>query len=277
MKTLRRSNVREVVLLGRRGPEHAAFTRPEFLALQHLPGVRVVVDDHPEVRATIADAESDSKAAVFADVDFEQVDWDAAPPEGKRIVFRFLTSPTELIGEHHVESITLSRNTITEHGGQTAAEATGQRDLLPARLVLRSTGYRGRPVPDLPFDPATATVPNEGGRVIDPEQQRVPGTYVVGWIKRGPSGGIGTNRTCAAETVDTLLDDAVSDHLLRPTGTGKEFAKQVHQRQPHTLGRREVLEIDQAERIRGAESGRPRVKFATIDDLVAAGKGLRRR
>ena len=277
LTTLRASKVREVVLLGRRGPEHAAFTRPEFLALQHLPGVRVVVDDQPEVRATIESAAPDSKAAVFADVDIVQVDWDAAPPEGKRIVFRFLSAPKELFGEHHVESLALSRNTIQEHNGRASAEATGQLDLLPARLVLRSTGYRGRPIPDLPFDPATATVPNEGGRVIDPERkQRVPGTYVVGWIKRGPSGGIGTNRTCAAETVDALLDDALAQQLLRPAGTAKQFAALVRRRQPQLLGRREVLAIDQAERARGADTGRPRVKFATVGDLVAAGKGLGR-
>ncbi|MEO9221291.1 MAG: FAD-dependent oxidoreductase, partial [Mycobacteriaceae bacterium] len=277
LKTLRSSNVREVVLLGRRGPEHAAFTRPEFLALQHLPGVHVVVDDHPEVRATIANAEPDSKAAVFADVDFERVDWDAARPEGKRIVFRFLSSPTELLGEHHVESLALSRNAHRGHDDQTGAEATGRRDVLPARLVLRSTGYRGRPIPDLPFDTANATVPNESGRVIDPEQHAsVPGTYVVGWIKRGPSGGIGTNRTCAAETVDVLLDDAEARQLLRPVGTAKQFAALVRRRQPQSLGRREALAIDEAERARGANAGRPRVKFATVGDLVAAGKGDRR-
>jgi len=274
LKTLRTSKVREVVLLGRRGPEQAAFTRPEFLALQHLPGVRVVVDEHPEVRAVIAGAEPGSKAAVFADVDSEAIDWHSPPPEGRRIVFRFLSTPTELLGEQHVESLAVGRNTIR---GEAGVEATGQHDVLPTRLVLRSTGYRGRPIPDLPFDPATATVPNHAGRVVDPEQgERVTGTYVVGWIKRGPSGGIGTNRTCAAETVDALLDDANGRELLHPVGSARDFARLVRRRKPHAVGKREVLAIDQAERARGDEAGRPRVKFATAHDLIAAGKGLQR-
>lgn len=256
LEALRGSKVREVVLLARRGPEYAAFTRPEFLALRHLPGVRVVVDGRPEVRAAIGDAEPGSKAAVFADVDMEDVEWDDPPPEGRRIVFRFLATPTGLHGEHHVESIALA----------------GEQDFLPAGLVLRATGYRGRPLPGLPFDPVTATVPHHAGRV-----EQMTGTYVVGWIKRGPTGGIGTNRTCATETVDTLLEDVAGHRVLQPTGTAKQFAKLVYRRRPQALGSRAALAIDQAERARGTRAGRPRVKFATVQELVAAGKARYRK
>jgi ferredoxin--NADP+ reductase len=259
LETLRTSNVREVVLLGRRGPEHAAFTRPEFLALRELRGVRLVVDGRPDVRAAFGDAEPGSKAAVFAGVDVEDIEWGDPPPAGKRIVFRFLSTPTALHGEHHVEAVAL------------------QQDVLPAKLVLRSTGSRGQPLPGLPFDPETATVPHRGGRVVDPGlDEPMTGTYVVGWIKRGPTGGIGSNRTCAAETVDTLLEDAAAQRLLQPTGSRRQFAKLVRRRQPESLGRRAALAIDQAERARGSRAGRPRVKFATAPELVAAGKGRHR-
>ncbi len=102
------------------------------------------------------------------------------------------------------------------------------------------------------------------------------GTYVVGWIKRGPSGGIRANRTCAAETVDALLDDATSRELLQPAGSARDFARLARRRKPHAVGKREVLAIDPAERARGDQAGRPRVKFATAHDLIAAGKGLQR-
>jgi len=171
----------------------------------------------------------------------------------------------------------LSRWAATPSEERLASRQRGSTTYSPHDSSLRSTGYRGRPIPDLPFDPATATVPNHAGRVVDPEQgERVTGTYVVGWIKRGPSGGIGTNRTCAAETVDALLDDANGRELLHPVGSARDFARLVRRRKPHAVGKREVLAIDQAERARGDEAGRPRVKFATAHDLIAAGKGLQR-
>ncbi|MDI5976143.1 FAD-dependent oxidoreductase [Amycolatopsis magusensis] len=245
LEALRDSRIREVVLLGRRGPEHAAFTRPEFLALRHLPGVRVVVDG-----AAVRDADPGSKAAVFAEVDAEEIDWDASPPPGKRIVFRFMAAPIGFEGEGSVEAVALT-------GGES----------LPAKLVLRATGYRGRPLAGLPFDEKSATVPHVGGRVAE-----LPGTYVVGWIKRGSSGGIGTNRVCAAETVDALLEDAAAGRLLRPGGSRARFGKLVRRRKPESLGGRAALAIDRAERALGSLAGRPRVKFATVQDLVAAGK-----
>ncbi|WP_199434671.1 FAD-dependent oxidoreductase [Qaidamihabitans albus] len=261
LAALRRSRVREVVVLGRRGPEHAAYTRPEFLALHQLPGVDVVVDDDPAVGDTIAAAEPGSKAALLDGVPAEKVDWAGPPPEGRRIVFRFLSSPLELDGDGRVESVRVDR----------ADEA----DTIAAGLVIRSIGYRSVPVAGLPFDAATATVPHRAGRVLGTAAGgQVAGTYVVGWIKRGPSGGIGANRTCSAETVDSVLDDAAAGRLPVPAGTGKDFARLVRRRKPDTLGRREMLAIDRAERRRGRDAGRPRVKFATVAELLKAGRRL---
>ena len=259
LEALRGSKVREVVLLARRGPEHAACTSPEFLALQHLPGVRVVVDDHPLVREAVQTPEPGSKAELLAGLPIEQVDWSAPPPEEKRIVLRFWSSPTELSGDQQVRSVQVRDN----------AEAAS--DEIPAGLVVRSIGYRNRPIPGLPFDERAATVPNDSGRVTDENGEPVPGAYVVGWIKRGPSGGIGTNRTCAEETVDAFLDDAAARGLPEPAGTAKEFGKLVRRRKPDAVGRKEMLAIDRAERERGGGQ-RPRVKFATVPDLLGAAK-----
>ncbi|NDZ81363.1 FAD-dependent oxidoreductase [Streptomyces sp. SID10853] len=273
LDALRTSRVREVVLLGRRGPGQAAYTRPEFLALCHLRGVTVVVDDRPGVRDAIAAADPSSKAALLDGIAIEQADLTSPPAEGKRIVLRFFSSATELTGEGRVESVRVAHNTVTDRDGTPYAERTAEQDTISAALVVRSAGYRGAPVAGLPFDPVTATVPNRAGRVTDTGSDSPwPATYVVGWAKRGPSGGIGTNRTCAAETVGALMDDAAAGLLPEPSGTRRDFTRLVRRRQPQAVGLREVLAVDRAERANGVASGRPRVKFATFAELRTAGK-----
>ncbi|MCG6497425.1 FAD-dependent oxidoreductase [Kitasatospora sp. A2-31] len=258
LAALRGSRVREVVLLARRGPEQAAWTRPEFLALRQLPGVEVVVQDHPEVRAALADAAPGSKAALLAGLPLETVDTAAPPRPGKRIVLRFLATPAALAGDGRVEGLRVEDG---RGGGGTVA----------AGLVVRSIGYRGVPVPGLPFDVDTAAVPQRVGRVVDPATgEPLPGTYVVGWAKRGPSGGIGANRACSQETVDAFLDDAAAGVLPVPTGGGKELARLVRSRRPDALGLKELRAIDRTERELGRAAGRPRIKLTTVPALLAA-------
>ncbi|MFJ9609766.1 FAD-dependent oxidoreductase [Kitasatospora sp. NPDC101176] len=302
LAALRRSRVREVVLLARRGPGQAAWTRAEFLALRRLHGVEVVVEDHPEVRAAIETAAPDSQAALLAGLPLVPFDGGDAPRPGRRIVLRFLSAPTALsgaaevdgsvtavrpggagasgavgavgaagaVGRGRVEAVSVVRTTMAAGD---RAEPTGETDVLRAGLVVRSIGHRGVPVPGLPFDERTATVAHLGGRVVDPATgQPVPGTYVVGWAKRGPSGGIGANRACARETVDALLDDAAARVLAAPAGTRKDLDRLVHRRRPDAVGLRELRAVDRAERARGAAEGRPRVKLATVPDLLAASR-----
>lgn len=273
LAALRDSRVREVVLLARRGPEQAAWTRPEFLALRHLPGVELVVADHPEVRAAIAAAPPGSKAALLAGLPLEDVDGGEPPRPGRRIVLQFFAAPTELLGAGRVEGVRLGGTALADGPDGPRAEPTGEQGLIRAGLVVRSIGYRGVPVPGLPFDAAAAAVPHRGGRVIDPESGRpLPGTYVVGWAKRGPSGGIGANRACAQETVGALLDDAAAGALSDPAGTRRELARLVRSRRPDAVGLRHLRAIDRAERALGAAAGRPRVKLATLPALLAAGR-----
>ncbi|CAM3358826.1 FAD-dependent oxidoreductase [Nocardioides dubius] len=201
LTALRTSKVREVVLLARRGPEHAAWTRPEILALRHLPGIELVVDDHdPRIGATIDDAARDSKPATLQGVARRVFDWTLPPAPGRRIVVRFLATPTEVRGDLETRALVVS-------------DGVGTTEIATAR-VIRAIGHRGQPVPGLPWDEQSATVPHEAGRV-----DGVRGAYVAGWIKRGPSGGIGTNRRCAGESVGTLLDDVLAGRVS--TGAGK--------------------------------------------------------
>ncbi|PXY22734.1 FAD-dependent oxidoreductase [Prauserella muralis] len=194
------SKVREVVLLARRGPDAAAYTTPEMLALTQRTGVDLVIDDHdPRVAEAIDTASPGSKTALLQGLPRRPVDWSAPPPHGRRrIVLRFHSAPKEILGAEQVRGLR-----VTAAAGETAI-ATGQ--------VVRAVGYRGAPVPGLPFDEDTGTIPHSAGRVEGRQ-----GDYVVGWIKRGPSGGIGANKTCAQETVGTLLDDVVAGRLaVRP-------------------------------------------------------------
>ncbi|MCX4480560.1 FAD-dependent oxidoreductase [Streptomyces cellulosae] len=211
---LRRSKVREVVVLGRRGPEHAAYTRTELLALKHLPGVDLVVDDHdPAVGAAVDAAAERDKAAVLKDVRREAVDWSLPPATdgSRRIVLRFLSAPAEVCGEESVRAVR-----VTGAAGEVQ---------IPAGLALRAVGHRGTPLPGLPFDESTGTVPHDRGRVTGR-----PGAYVVGWIKRGASGGIGANRVCATETVGSLLDDAAAGRLPSPAGSARSFRRLARRR-----------------------------------------------
>ncbi|GAA2778033.1 FAD-dependent oxidoreductase [Crossiella cryophila] len=186
------SKVREVVVLARRGPADAAYTMPELLALTERADIDLVLDDQ-DPRTTHAVDASEGKAALLQGITRQTVDWSTPPAPGRRrIVLRFHSTPLEIVGDTEVRGLR-----VTGPDGEIEI-ATGQ--------VIRAVGYRGNPLPGLPFDPATGTIPHERGRVS-------PGTYVVGWIKRGPTGGIGANKSCASETVGTLLTDAIATTL----------------------------------------------------------------
>jgi ferredoxin--NADP+ reductase len=216
------SGVREVVLLGRRGPEEAAWSRSELRALLARDDLDVVVDGDDDLRRLVASAPDGSKTALLRDVPVEAVDLTGAPTGRRRLVLRFHTRTTRLLGDPTVEAVDVE---------PTDGGPGGTR--FPTGLVLRSVGYRGSPVRDLPFDPSTGTVPHEAGRVVDPGTRRpVPGSYVVGWIKRGPSGGIGSNRADAAETVATLLADADQGLLAAPAAGPASFRRLVRRRRP---------------------------------------------
>jgi len=257
LEALERSAVREVVLLARRGPGSAAFSSPELLALAQRRDIDIIVDADL-ARVPPPDRYADRlKLTLLREVAAR------SPREGdRRIVFRFLSSPVEIVGDTHVRGVRVRRNALRR--GRLVP--TDRIDHLDTSLVLRSIGYRGRPIPGLPFDDRAGIVPNDSGRVH-------PGTYVTGWIKRGPTGVIGTNKHDAAETVAALLDDARSGRLSEPTG---EFTRWVAQHGTAAIGRDGWARIDAHERELGARTLRPRIKITSIDRLmdVARGTGL---
>lgn len=245
------SAIREVVILARRGIAHAAFSAGEFLALGHLDGVDVVVDpaDLPDDDAH-DDVETSFKLAIAREYAER-----SPTPGNKRVVFRFGAAPVAILGTERAEGLEVS-------------SARGA-EVIETSLILRSIGYRGLPVAGLPYDEDSGTVPNECGRVVDGAP--VPGTYVTGWIKRGPRGVIGTNRLCAEETVAQLWADFGAGLLARDIAGRESLDALLAARGGEPVGWQGWRAIDAAERDRGAQTARPRVKFVSIEEMLSAG------
>ncbi|HWX51704.1 MAG TPA: FAD-dependent oxidoreductase, partial [Solirubrobacteraceae bacterium] len=212
LEVLAESRVREVVVVGRRGPAQAAFTNPELLELGELSEADVIVDAAELERAlAVADPAAEADATSRRNVEILR-GYAARPQKGydKRIVLRFLLSPTAMLpgARGHLGSIELVRNELVPADGRLRAQATDERETIAAGLAFRAIGYRGIPLPGVPFDERSGVIPNAGGRILDPETGApLGGEYVVGWIKRGPSGVIGTNKKDAQETVNAMLAD----------------------------------------------------------------------
>ncbi len=273
LEALRRSAVREVVMLGRRGPAQGKFTSVELKELGRLAGVDVVID--PADLELDAASAAESERSRVADRNMNILRKLAAQePTGaeRRLVLRFLTSPVELLeAGGQVGAVRLERNRLVAGaGGYLRSEGTGSFDSIDAGLVLRSVGYRGVPLIDVPFDPDRALIPNVRGRVTDgPGGDPVPREYVAGWIKRGPTGIIGTNKPDAAETVTSMLEEVSGDALREPESPEPEAI-------PGLLSDRRVRfvtfddwrRLDAAERAEGERQGRPRVKVVRVEDML---------
>ena len=255
LAALRDGNLREVVISARRGPEFASYTLGELHALKHLPDVDLVVADRADIVEVIRAAAPGSAASWLSDVPVVDVDWSAPPPPRRRIVLQFEAVPVELTGRDEVEAI---------------AFADGTK--IPTGLVIRAIGYRGLPLADLPFDELTSTIPHRDGVILDRAGEPLPGHYVVGWAKRGATGGIGANRQDAAETVAALTDDLIAGRLPTPSGSAATLRSRLTRRLPAVVDRRGLLAIDAAEQASGRLSGRPRVKLSTRDALIAAAR-----
>ncbi|MGW4531441.1 FAD-dependent oxidoreductase [Nocardia sp. NPDC004340] len=273
---LRRSNIKEVVVLGRRGPLQAACTSPEFLALAHLKGVDIIVDPEDLVLDPASQAELDSpEVEPSLQLKYTLAQEYAAGtrnPDNKRIVFRYLVSPTAVTGEGKAEGVEYVHNELVEENGRTVARASDRTGSLEASLVLRSIGYKGEPVADVPFDESKGVIPNDKGRVLA-DGNPVQGVYVSGWIKRGPRGVIGSNRVDSTETVDQIIEDYTNGKLAAPQGDRAALDALLAERQPDQIGREGWKAIDAAEKTAGKAAGRPRVKFTSVEDLLKAAKG----
>ncbi len=261
--------LKEIVMLGRRGPAQAAFTPPELQELGELAGADVAVDP--------ADLELDEASRKALEEDRQRVqrnvellrEFAAREPagKGKTLRLRFLVSPVAILGDGKVEAVEIVHNRLeVDARGRIVSVPTVETEVIPAGIVFRSVGYRGVALPGLPFDESRGVIPNDRGRVDE-----APGTYVAGWIKRGPSGVIGTNKKDATETVELLLEDARAGKLTPGEGALEEL---LAERGAEAVGYAGWQAIDAYERECGTPLGRPRVKLATWDELLAKARAL---
>ncbi len=271
LEALRDSRIEEVVVLGRRGPAQAAFTSAELRELGNMDGVDIRVDEF--ALDPVSEEWLDAEGTFTARKNVQLLrEFAAREPSGapRRIDLRFLRSPVAIRGTGRVEAIEIGRNEIVrdDRGRLRARALDAPVETIEAGLVLRSVGYRAVPLPDVPFDERAYVLPNVRGRVLGADGEPLPGVYAVGWIKRGPTGILGTNKRDAEETIGCLAEDL---HAL-PEPPGGPIDELLATRKPDLVTADGWQAIDAAERERGRGAERPRVKLATRDELLAAAR-----
>jgi ferredoxin--NADP+ reductase len=279
LEALRTSAIEEVIVLGRRGPAQAAFTSAELRELGRMEGVELRVDQD-EVELDPESARWLAERGTFTARKNVKLlrEFASAPAPGdarRRIELRFLRSPVEIRGNGRVEAVDVQRNRIVRAGdGTLKAEPTDEPlETIDCGLVLRSVGYRAVPLPDVPFDERYFVLPNDRGRVLGADAEPLRGVYAVGWIKRGPTGILGTNKRDAAETIDRLVDDVRSGTLPAPEVPETErLDALLAERQPELVTADGWRVIDAHELKSGSEQQRPRVKLASRSELLAAAR-----
>ena len=272
LHALARSQVREVVVLGRRGPAQAAFTPPELVELGALTDTALLIDPDEVDLDPVSSAWLDGpRGGSSARRNVELLREHVARPgvsANRSISLRFLRSPVAIYGERAVEGVRLAVNRIeAAPDGTPRAVPTGQIEELECGLVLRAVGYRGEPIPGLPFDAGRGVIPNVAGRVTNADGDALRGEYVAGWIKRGPTGVIGTNKKDASDTVAAILEDRDAGRLGEPRHAD-EPAEWLMDRVPAAVTWDGWKRIDHHEVRRGGSQGRPRVKLVSLDEMA---------
>jgi ferredoxin/flavodoxin---NADP+ reductase len=261
IEAIAESTLKEIVVVGRRGPGQASWTTQELKEMGELAGADVKVD-RSELEGAVGE-DTNTRRNLEVLHDFAE-----RAPAGKPVTVRFLffRSPTVIHGADRVESIELVRNRLEERDGRLVAVATDERETIDCGLVFRSVGYRGVPLAELPFDERRGTIHNEAGRVVD-----TGGVYCAGWIKRGPTGIIGTNKKDATETVESLLEDVREGRLVhKDDATAEAVDTLLAERRARPVLYAGWVGIDELERAAGEKLGRPRVKLRTWDELLEA-------
>jgi len=267
------SGIREILVLGRRGPVQAAWTPTELHEMGELAGAETLVspaelDLDPASEAELANASN----IVHRNVEILH-ELSGREPAGKAraIQLRFRTSPAAILGDDRVEAIEVVRNRLElDERGRVRAVPSNEREVISCGVVFRSVGYHGVALPGVPFDERAGTMPNDGGRVLDERGRPIPGLYCAGWIKRGPTGVIGTNKKDATETVDLVLQDARAGALPESSAGGIDALLTERGVEVVTYAGWEA--IDAVERKRGEKKGRPRVKLCSWDELLATAR-----
>lgn len=276
VEALSSSKIKEVYLLGRRGPAQAAFTNPEIKELGELADADIVTRadetklDNLSAASIADDRMSKAKVEILQGYAIGR-----SLTKPRRLYLRFLVSPVELYGDENgnVTKMKLVHNTLVPtEAGSLAAKATDQFEEIEVGLVFRSVGYRGVPLTDVSFNDRWGVILNQMGRVLDAEskQPRV-GEYTSGWIKRGPSGVVGTNKPDSVETVNCMLEDLQNGSILNPSQPdAASIAKLVCERKPDFFSYADWRRLDQIELEKGKAIGRPRLKFTSVAEMKKA-------
>lgn len=276
LEQLKNSRVRDIYMLGRRGPVQAAFTNPELKELGELHDARVVVQpDDLELdpfsnQVILSGEDRNAERNLQTLLRYSQ---NGDENKSRRIHMRFLVSPTQVLGSDAVEAIEVVHNELYQASdGSLRPRPTDVTETLPAGLVFRSIGYKGVAIPNVPFDDRAGIIPNAEGRVLDPDKtQTLVGEYVVGWIKRGPTGIIGTNKPDAQETADQMLEDLAAGRTLSPSTPAPESIEALlHERGVEYVTFADWLKLDALEQERGKALNRPRLKFTNVEEMLQA-------
>ena len=269
LDALAASRVREIHVIGRRGAAQAKFTNKELKELGELPSCDAVVDPqdmelNPE---SVVELEVKSNFVSVKNVEIFRA-FAARGPTGKprRIVFHFLQSPVAITGAARMEQVVLARNRLEGAPLQQVARETGETDQLQCGLLFRSIGYSGVPIPGVPFDARRGVFPSQDGRIVDGGGAVVPGLYAAGWIKRGPTGIIGTNRADSIATVKSLLADL--PRLAPAAKVGEALEPLLTARGVRIVSLADWLKIDAAEVARGQPKSKPREKFTRVAEML---------
>lgn len=276
LAALHASQITDIYVLARRGPAQAKFTPPELREMGRLANADVIV--HPDELVVDAQGEATIARDRQARKNVELLrEWSQRKPEGKprRVHLRFLHSPVRVLGEQQVTGLVAERNALTDDGQVTG---TGEYQTVDVGLVLRAVGYQARPLPDVPFNPSSSTVPHRAGRVLDEGGEPMPGEYVTGWAKRGPSGVIGTNKSDAAETVHSLFEDVAdfedrAELTVPPRPERAQMIELLADRGVAFTDWAGWLRLDTHETDRGAAQGRPRAKIPDRVGMLDISRG----
>lgn len=273
LEALRHSKVKEIYVLGRRGPVQAKFTAPEIKEFGEIEGTTIVVPpEEIELDALSRDylLSANDRTAEQNYQTLKQYAQNGHMPEARQIILRFLVSPVEIIGDGRVEAIRIVRNELYKReDGSLRQRSTDIVETIPVGLVFRSIGYQGIPLPGVPFDTARGVIPNIQGRVVNTSGQHMTGEYVVGWIKRGPTGIIGTNKPDAQETACYLLEDVARGKTLNPLHASHRAVESLlRKRKVSYITYDDWRILDRLEVERGQAVGRPRIKFTCGDDML---------
>jgi ferredoxin--NADP+ reductase len=280
LEALKESRIKTVYVLGRRGPAQAAFTNPEIKELGEIVNADLIIEPReveldPLSKAYLESPEADTKDVKNVEI-MRTLSQRPLAGKPRQVIMRFLTSPVEIIGSDKVEAIKLVRNQLSARSdGSLSARATDETEIIPAGLVFRSVGYYGVALPDMPFDQRGGVIPNDHGRIVDGSETQT-GLYCVGWIKRGPSGIIGTNKPDSIETAKLVLDDALTGALLIPEDADPACIEDLlQQRGVEYVTYADWQVLDGLERYNGEAAGRPRVKFTNITEMLDALRTLK--